>query len=164
VTKAVLDASIIIALSSLGYLAQLKLVFDEILVPRAVFAEVCQTGRHLIGSHELDEAVNKGYIVVRNVDDRVLVNALIEPLGTGESEAIAMASEEQVEYLVMDDRLARRRAESMGLNVIGTLGVLRLMLDREVLSRDEVIKALQKLKELGFRLSDEVMIKALKEL
>jgi len=52
----------------------------------------------------------------------------------------------------------------MGLNVIGTLRALRLMYDAKLLDKREILKALKKLKETGFRISDEVINKALRQL
>ncbi len=48
-SKAVLNSSVIIALSTLGYLDKLKHVFTEILIPRAVHDEVCVRGHGLMG-------------------------------------------------------------------------------------------------------------------
>lgn len=56
-------------------------------------------------------------------ENQELVKALLDPLGRGEAEAIAIASFIKPDYLVLDDRLARRKAQNMGLNVIGTLRV-----------------------------------------
>jgi len=53
----------------------------------------------------------------------VLVEALHDPLGLGEAEAIALA----IEYnciVVLDDRIARSKAKSMGLKVISIMGLL----------------------------------------
>ncbi|MFW6117121.1 MAG: DUF3368 domain-containing protein [Thermoproteota archaeon] len=65
---------------------------------------------------------------------------------------------------MLDDELARRRAELMGLNVIGTLRVIRLMYDAELLNRKETLTALKKLRDPGFRISDQVFKKAMKQL
>ncbi|MFW6111320.1 MAG: DUF3368 domain-containing protein, partial [Thermoproteota archaeon] len=60
--------------------------------------------------------------------------------------------------------LARRRAELMGLNVIGTLRGIRLMYDAELLDKKEALTALKKLRETGFRISNQVLKKAMKQL
>ena len=52
----------------------------------------------------------------------------------------------------------------MKLNVVGTLRILRLMCDAKLIDKPEIIKALEKLRETGFRLSDDVIIKVTKEL
>jgi predicted nucleic acid-binding protein len=45
-------------------------------------------------------------------------------LGPGESEAIALALEIAAQWVILDERPARRLAQALGLPVIGTLGVL----------------------------------------
>ena len=163
-SKAVLNSSVIIALSTLEYLDKLKHIFTEFLITRAVHGEICVRGCGLIGERELLEAVKDGLIIVKEVKNRLLVNALLDPLAIGEAETITLTVEERADYIVMDDKLARRRAKSMGLNVIGTLKVLRLMYDAKLIDEREILKALEKLKEIGFRISDEVINKALRQL
>jgi len=164
VTKAVLNSSVIIALSTLGYLHKLKHIFTETLIARAVHDEICVRGRGLIGERELLKAVKDGIIKVKEVRNRLLVNALLDPLAIGEAETITLTVEENADYIVIDDKLARRRAKSMGLNVIGTLRVLRLMYDIKLIKRHQLLKSLRKLKEIGFRISDEIINQALREL
>lgn len=163
-SKAVLNSSVIIALSVLGYLNKLKRIFREVLTPKAVYEEICVKGRGLIGERELLEAVKDGLITVKDVKNRLLVDALLDPLAMGEAETITLTVEERADYTVMDDKIARRRAKSMGLNVIGTLKVLRLMCDAKLIDKREILKAFEKLKETGFRISDEVINKASREL
>ena len=163
-SKAVLNSSVIIALSTLGYLNKLSPLFKEILIAKAVFDEICSAGQGLIGERELQEAVKTNLIGVRVVKNRLLVNAILDPLAMGEAETIALASEEKVDYIVLDDKLARRRAKAMKLNVVGTLRILRLMYDAKLIGKSEIIKALEKLRETGFRISEDVVSKVIKEL
>ena len=163
-SKAVLNSSVIIALSTLGYLNKLSPLFKEILIAKAVFDEICSAGQGLIGERELQEAVKTNLIGVRVVKNRLLVNAILDPLAMGEAETIALASEEKVDYIVLDDKLARRRAKAMKLNVVGTLRILRLMYDSKLIGKSEIIKALEKLRETGFRISEDVVSKVIKEL
>ena len=53
--KVVLNSSVIIALSRLKMLMNLKRIFDELIVPRAVYEEVCIRGSGLVGDKELRE-------------------------------------------------------------------------------------------------------------
>lgn len=161
---AVLNSSAIIALSFLSYLNRLRRIFERILVAKAVYDELCVAGRGLIGDAELSEAVKKGMIEVKGVEDRTLVNALTDSLSLGEAETIALTVKERSEYIVIDDRLARRRAEHLGLNVIGTLRVLRMMFDNGLMDKEEFLNAIEKLREVGFRISDKVIATLLREL
>ena len=163
-SKVVLNSSVIIALSTLGYFNKLKQIFKEILIAKAVYEEICIKGRGLIGERELLEAVKNNIIIVKDVKNRLLVNALVDPLAMGEAETITLASEERADHIVIDDKLARRRTKSMKLNVIGTLRILRLMYDAKLIDKHELIKALEKLKETGFRISEDITNRVLRGL
>lgn len=163
-SRAVLDSSAIIALSVLSHLNKVKHLFKETLVSRAVYEEVCVRGRRLIGDIELSEAVKKGLIEIRDVEDRTVVNALVDPLALGEAETIALTVEENTEFIVMDDRLARRRAKNLGLNVIGTLRILRMMFENGLIDKKDFLNSIEKLRETGFRISDEVIDRVVREL
>jgi len=108
--------------------------------------------------------VKEGEMLVKDVHNRWLVNALLDPLAIGEAGSIALAVEENADYIVLDDMLARRRAISMGLNVIGTLRILRLMYEAKLIGKSEVLNSLEKLRQAGFRISDDVIRKVLQEL
>jgi predicted nucleic acid-binding protein len=163
-SRAVLNSSVIIALSTLGHLDKIKQVFKHVLIAKSVYEEVCIKGHGLTGEKELLKAVKEGEILVKDVHNRWLVNALLDPLAIGEAESIALAVEENADYIVLDDMLARRRAISMGLNVIGTLRILRLMYDAKLIEKSEFLNSLKKLREVGFRISDDVIRKVLQEL
>jgi len=49
---------------------------------------------------------------------------LVNDLGLGETEVLALALESSDAIVVLDDAMARRVAESLNLKLIGTLGVL----------------------------------------
>lgn len=163
-SKAVLNSSVIIALSIIGHLNKLKPIFKEILIAKAVYDEICGAGQGLIGDRELQEAVKTKIIEVKEVKNRLLVNALLDPLAIGEAETITLASEEKADQIVLDDKAARRRANAMKLNVIGTLRILRMMYDAKLIDKNEVIEALKKLKTMGFRIGEDVINIVVKEL
>ena len=158
-TIAVLDSSVIIALSYLGYLDNLGDLFSDLMVPKSVYEGICVHGYGLVGAKELAKAVKNEVIRVVYPTNHNLVDALTGILGVGEAEAIALALEQDPVLLVMDDRLAKRKASSMGLCVVGTLRILKMMLDQGVMRRDAFISSLNALREIGFRISDEVLRK-----
>ena len=155
--KAVLDSSVFIALSKTGHLRLLKNLFQEIIVPQAVYEEIRVKGMGLTGDRELGEAVSRGEVTVKEPKDHKMVAALIDPLGKGEAEAITLAIEEKADSLIMDDRLARRKAISMGIPISGTLRVLRMMYDLKLYSLNEFVETLQTLKNIGFHIGDDVI-------
>ena len=137
-TKAVLNSSVIIALSTLGYLDKLRHIFAEVLVARAVYEEICVGGCGLIGERELLDAVNNGLIVVGEVKNRLLVDALLDPLAMGEAETIALAVEEEANCIVIDEKLVRLQVDyptfSWQSGVCHVSGFLRTVVGRPLAS------------------------------
>ncbi|BAN90050.1 DUF3368 domain-containing protein [Aeropyrum camini] len=159
----VMNSSVIIALAKLNMTDIISVLNIEIIVPHAVYGEVVAKGRGRPGSKELEILINQGKVKVLAPQDRALVEALHDPLGIGESEAIAVAVEHGC-MIALDDRIARSKAKSMNLKVIGTIGLLRLAYNKGLIDKDKLIQALRELKEHGFRISDNIINEALKKL
>lgn len=106
------NSSPLIALEQIGCLALLATLFGEVWVPPAVIRE---------GTTSVSLPT---FLKERGLTQPLAAAVLQVALGAGESEAIALALQEQARLLIMDDRPARRTAEALGLKVIGTLGVL----------------------------------------
>jgi predicted nucleic acid-binding protein len=120
------NAGPLIYLSVLGRLPLLRDLFAEILLPDAVYEEVVLHGHGLPGANETKAAVEDGWLRRAVVQNRALVDALLGDLDIGEAEAIALARELGLRWILMDDRSARAKARLMGLTVTGTIGVLLL--------------------------------------
>ena len=120
-TCIVVNSSVVIALSQLGKIRLLNLLYERIYVPQAVYDEVSVRGSGRPGSTELEELVERtGNVEIRSPRGRLAVESLHDPLGLGESEAIVLASELGC-IVALDDKMARNKAESLGLEVAGTI-------------------------------------------
>ncbi|MGC9131166.1 MAG: hypothetical protein ACP5H5_06230, partial [Pyrobaculum sp.] len=91
----------------------------------------------------------------------------IETLGAGEAEAIQLCKEyvergEEAE-LVTDDARARRKAERLGLKVMGTLGLVILLAKRGVVSPSEAERLLHELSAFIY-VTEDVLERAKKAL
>jgi len=51
---------------------------------------------------------------------------------------IVVASEDDAGIVLLDDLRARKRARRLGLTVIGTLGLLKMMIDRDLINSDPI--------------------------
>ena len=107
------NSSPLIGLAQIGRLDLLRQLYVTVIVPPAVVREATPS-----------IPVRPTWLVAqplaRPLDPRVL-RASLDP---GEREAISLALERNAEWLVLDDRPARRVAEALGLPVIGAVGVL----------------------------------------
>lgn len=157
--KVLADSSVLINLSLIKQLSLLRKKFGEIIIPRAVWIEVVEEGKNREGALEVK---NSTWIKVVDVKDIALVKLLSTDLDKGESEAIALAHEINAKLILLDEKDARKRAELLGLKVLGTVGILLLA------KRSGYIESLKvQLDDLQqkakFRISQSLYEKALKE-
>jgi predicted nucleic acid-binding protein len=115
----------LVALAKLNHLHLLSTLFDTVIIPRAVYRECVLVGQE------------RGYRdakVIRAFLERMDWHPLAPPtqqptlandvrLGKGEIEAIALA-EHYHSLLLIDDVYARAVAERMGVQTVGTIGIL----------------------------------------
>ena len=151
---AVADTSPLIALSHLNLLHLLPALLGPTLVPPAVVAEATERRAAAPGAAAIRRAVEAGELQLA-VPTETAVDSVPAWLGPGEREAIALAVASQVDWLVLDDRGARSHAARLGLSVIGTVRLLEVARDAGHVER--VTPLLERLRDLGFRLSDEII-------
>jgi predicted nucleic acid-binding protein len=79
-------------------------------------------------------------------------------LDSGETEAISLACELHADALLIDERKGSTIARQKGLFVAGTLGVLEIAAERELISLPDAITALRR---TSFRVSQTLLDEAL---
>ncbi|MCS6919975.1 MAG: DUF3368 domain-containing protein [Fimbriimonadales bacterium] len=146
----VADSSVLIALASIGRFDLLEVLFKKLTVPVAVHDEVCGAlGQGKPGDMELRDAMDKGWITLAQASS--LIAPPYSGMRTGEVEAISCAVQFQSALLLMDERVGRNRARQEGVQVLGTLGILKLAKARGLL--DEIRGSLDALVARGFRIA-----------
>ena len=151
------NSSVIIALAGICSLDLLEKLFGKILVPEAVWREIAVEGRP---GHE--KIVRADFIHVGRSGNRGLVALLEEFVDSGEAEAIVLALERNADLLLVDDYDARDLAKKLGLQVMGTLGVIALAKYRGLIPKANLI--VDKLVESGFWISRKLLEELLREL
>jgi predicted nucleic acid-binding protein len=153
----VTDATVLIYLARLGELDYLDNLFEDVYVSKTVYEEVVTRGQEEQYADALPiEAATDRFIDVITLSDETVDRAdeiqQSSGLERGECTAIALADEEDARCLT-DDHAARKTAESLGLEVNGTIYVLLEVLDRGRISLDEYVEKLDDLTDNGFRIS-----------
>jgi predicted nucleic acid-binding protein len=125
------DTTPISELAKVERLDLLPNLFGEVVVPQAVFTEL-QTGNHPAAQWIANEIP---WLVVVPVENQALVAELQQSshLDLGESEAIALAEEKQAAQLLIDEQAARRVALARNLPLIGTMGILMLAKQQDLI-------------------------------
>ena len=109
---------------------------------------------------EVERMIDVGFASVSEASRRELLDVLSSSLGRGEAEAIAVASDVDADIVLLDDLRARRMARRLGLNVVGTLGVLKALIDMGLIevSPEDLCSTLI---EQGFWIDRELCIEIL---
>lgn len=117
----VADSGPLISLAIIDQLDLLKQLYQQVLVPPAVWHEVTVKGRGMPGAHAVAQLT---WLEIRKPEPQVLqpLSILVDP---GEAEAIALAQTVAGSIVLLDDSQARRVAERFNIPRIGTLGILR---------------------------------------
>jgi predicted nucleic acid-binding protein len=100
----------------------LRELFEHIYIPPAVYFEVVEMGKGRTGAIAIKEA---NWIECVTVKDSWMMKFRQLNLDVGEAEAIALASEKQADFIIWDDRKAKKTALKLSLPVIGTIAVLK---------------------------------------
>jgi predicted nucleic acid-binding protein len=145
------NATPLIAMAMADRFDLLQKIFGGIYIPQGVYEEVVEEGGERFGAADVRQAA---WIQVIEAKDKLAVEVLEDDLGKGESETIVLAREMQADWVLVDERLARRKLELLDLRTIGTLGIL---LKAKELGLLQTIKPeVDKLRARGFRLSRHV--------
>jgi len=97
---------------------------------------------------------------IEKVTDRKMVKLLKMQLGYGESEVIALALEKGIDRVIIDDKQARKVADKLGLKVIGTLGILILAKEKQVIKEVRPL-VLSMMEKINFRIDRALLNKIL---
>lgn len=153
--RAVVNASPLIFLSRAGLIELLQLISREIIVPETVASEIEVRGNSDPTAQAL---ANNSWLVVTQTPP---VPAQIQAwgLGPGESSVLAWAHAHPGSDAIIDDLAARRCAGALGIPVRGTLGLALTAKQRGQISSARHV--LERMRQGGMYLSDEVMNKAL---
>lgn len=149
--KAVSNTSPIILLEKAGHLWILEKLFKEVIIPPAVDKEWLRPGGYKVPQ----------WLTVANLSSNAKHNAdkLSMNLDRGEAEAIALFETVKADWLLLDDLKGRKQAKSLGLPVVGTIGVLVTAKRKGIIP--ELGPIINTLKKHRYYLSDDVLEKAL---
>lgn len=146
-TIIIADTSCLIVLKNVGKLDLLKDLYTSISITPEVEREF---GEDL-----------PSWIKVEGVKDNQKLSILRLELDEGEASAIVLALEYENSLLIIDEKKGRNTAKRLGLQIIGTLGIVLRAKEKGII---EVVKPLlEELEEVGFRIGRDLKDKILKK-
>lgn len=133
----------------LGFLDSFVDSADEFYLPTFVVEEISAKSDEACQAMQV--LIDSGKIVTRATKLTLLANSLNMRLGLGESEAIALGIELPCDYIILDDSAARKEAVRLGLNVKGTLAVIKKLQVDGKITIDSLEQLDQELVAINFR-------------
>lgn len=130
---------------------------DEIKILRKLY-------QHIITTPEISQEYGKelpSWISIVSASDKQKQLLLETQIDKGEASAIALALEIKNSTLIIDDYKARKIAERLGITYTGTIGVIIKAKLRGIIPSVKPI--LNKIYQTDFRLSEDIIINALRE-
>jgi len=154
----VVNASPLILLGKIGHIALLSELSDELIVPDVVIREV---GVKPEGKRVVSEVAS---LPGARFETEIATSAELASwnLGRGESQVLALARASPSSRAVLDDLEARRCAQSFGLPLIGTLGVVLRAKHQGVIEMARPV--IEHLRRVGLYASDSLIERALAHL
>jgi hypothetical protein len=143
-------------LHQLGLLRLLPSLVESVTVPPAVVEEIAVGQAMGIDLPDLDAL---DWITIRHPVSAAAL-PMVTDLGAGETQVLALALESPDAVVIIDDGLARHVAETLGLRLTGTLGVLLDAKRKGFVSA--VAPLLDQLHNLRFRLAPHTRAAILK--
>ena len=144
----------LIVLLKTNKLSILQKLFKKIIIPNAVYLEITAKVQEKLIFDNFD------WIEVRTIQDTEVYNLLEKLVDKGEAEAIILAKELRT-ALLADDAKARKHAILLNVEVIGTLGLLKMAKNRGIISsvKDTISDMLAE----GYYIEDRLIARVLED-
>lgn len=148
----VADSSTLITLLDTDHFDILFKLFEKILISEEVYKELTCKQLHL---PTIDNFLKNQQIIICHIEHADLFEMLIKHLDKGESESIVLAKKRELP-LVIDEKKGRTIAKSIGIGVIGLIGILLKLMDSHIITKEKAIAIVDDVESNNFRLSSEL--------
>ncbi len=143
------DSSTLITLLDTENFSLLFELFEEIVITNEVYLEIT----YKLYQKKIDTYLSLGKLKLRTIEHNDLYEMLRKRLDRGEAESIALAKKIQLP-LIIDERKGRKIAKSLGVNIIGLVGIILKLMEKNIISKDRAKEIVKQVEENDFRLSD----------
>jgi len=142
------------------------LTFFEAYIDNYVYHEVVSEGkkRGIRDALLIESAIESKGPQVININEKLKELSELYKLGFGEISTIMLVQNGIADIAIIDDAYARKIAKIMGVNVYGSLFVLKYAVLKGVLKRKDAIETLRKIILAGFRISPELVVEFQREI
>ena len=125
-------------------------------IPEAVYLELSASKEF----QSVAEIIStSSFIKVVKVKEIESVKNLLDSTGLdiGESEAIVYAAENNADTLLMDESAGRKIAKSMGIHIMGSIGIILAAFDEGIITAENVQESIEKIRKTDRWISKELL-------
>ena len=160
----IINASPLIILGKLNKISILIKIYKNLEITNKIYEEVVLKG---IEQNASDAFIVKQYIdnkeiKIFNLDKKFLDISnkiqLIYSIDIGEAETIALALQLTQKEIIIDEVAAREAAKSFGIKPIGSLRILLIAYQKNLISKKEIKDLIAKMQDSKYRFSPKVLI------
>ena len=144
------DSSTLITLLETNNFSLFFELFKEIIVTDEVYSEITQKFYH---KEKIDSYILSNRLKLVTIEHNEMYEMLRKRLDRGESESIALAKKLELP-LIIDERKGRKIAQSLEITIIGFVGIVLKLLEKEIISKNRATKIVKQVEENDFRFSD----------
>ncbi len=144
------DSSTLITLLDIDNFFLLFEFFEEIIITDEVYDEITYNLYH---KEKIDSHLSLGKLTLVAIEHGDMYEMLRKRLDARESESIALAKKLQLP-LIIDEKKGRKIAQSLGIDIIGFVGIILKLLEKEIISKNRALKIVEEVEDNNFRLSD----------
>ena len=160
----IINASPLIILGKLNKISILTNIYKNLEITNKVYEEVVLKGIEQKASDAfiVKQYINNKKIKIFNLDKEFLDIAnkiqVIYNIDIGEAETIALALQLTQKKIVIDETAAREAAKSFGMIPIGSLRILLIAYQKNLISKGEINNLIAKMQDSKYRFSPKVLI------
>jgi len=149
------DTAPLISLLKINQIHLLKQLFGSVVIPTAVYHELVSNEKF---QREAQIFKNLDFISIVPIKEPNTVSFLrsLTGLDLGESEAIVLSKQLKADTFIIDEKRGRRTALDLGLEIIGSVGILNLAYDNGLITKDEAILYVTQMRKNGSRIGDKI--------
>ena len=151
----VVNTSPIISLAKIGHADLLLKLSSDLIIPEGVYQEIVA---HKNNDSAVEWIRNQDSSLIRKVGIPLIISEW--NLGKGESQVISFAYQNMQFAAILDDRAARKCAELFNIKVYGVISIIVKAKINGIIP--EAKPLLLKLQLNGFRISEDIILTALK--
>lgn len=148
----VADSSTLITLLDTDNFSLLFKLFEEIIITHEVYVEITQKFDHM---KKIKTYLETKQLKSVSIEHHELYEMLRKRLDKGESESIALAKRDGLP-LIIDERKGRKIAKSLEVNIIGLIGILLKLLEKQIINKHKATQIIEQIEANDFRLSESL--------